>query len=57
LEVKGQDVPEAKAKHNALGEWVAAVNTHGGFGIWNCQVSFDPSDVEDKLAKFAVLDS
>jgi type III restriction enzyme len=50
LEVKGQDVPEAKAKHNALGEWVAAINAHGGFGRWNWQVSFNPSDVDDKLA-------
>ena len=50
LEVKGQDVPEAKAKHNALGEWVAAINAQGGFGGWNWHVSFNPSDVDDKLA-------
>jgi type III restriction enzyme len=53
LEVKGQDTAEAKAKHNALGEWVSGVNAHGGFATWNWQVSFEPSDVEDKLAKFA----
>ena len=48
---------EAKAKHNALGEWVVAINAHGGFGRWNWQVSFDPSDVDDKLEKFAVSNS
>lgn len=53
LEVKGQDVPEAKAKHKALGEWVAAANEHGGFGKWAWDVSFDLSDVDDKIAKHA----
>jgi type III restriction enzyme len=51
LEVKGQDVPEAKAKHNALAEWVEAVNSHGGFGRWEWDVSFNISDVDDKIAK------
>jgi len=53
LEVKGQDVPEAKAKHSALAEWVNAVNGHGGFGEWAWDVSFDISDVDEKLAKHA----
>jgi type III restriction enzyme len=53
LEVKGQDVPEAKAKHNALGEWIDAINGNGGFGKWSWDVSFNLSDVDDKIAKHA----
>jgi type III restriction enzyme len=45
LEVKGQDSDEARAKRRALAEWVQAVNAHGGFGTWACDVSSDPADV------------
>jgi type III restriction enzyme len=34
----------------ALGEWVEAVNTHGGFGRWDSGVSYDPADVADILS-------
>jgi type III restriction enzyme len=53
LEVKGQDIPESKAKHNALSEWADAVNTHGGFGKWAWDVSFNIADVDEKIAKHA----
>jgi type III restriction enzyme len=51
LETKGQDTPRDRAKRAALAEWVAAVNEHGGFGRWACDVSFSPSDLPDILAR------
>lgn len=56
LEVKGQDTEEAKAKRHFLDEWVKAVNSHGGFGHWAWDVSFDPNDIEGILAKHAAAD-
>ncbi len=44
LEVKGQDTQENKTKREFLGEWVSAVNQHGGFGSWACDVSRNPKD-------------
>ncbi len=51
LETKGQDSPEARAKHDALNEWVTAVNAHGGFGHWAAHVSRHPRDVAGILAR------
>ena len=51
LETKGQDTPKDKVKREALNEWIQAVNSHGGFGEWRWEVSFDPSDVGDILNK------
>ncbi len=51
LEVKGQDSQQNKTKREFLDEWVKAVNQHGGFGKWVWDVSFDPGDVADLLAK------
>jgi type III restriction enzyme len=51
LEVKGQDSPQDQAKRRFLEEWVKAVNEHGGFGRWAADVSFNPSDLVDTLAK------
>lgn len=51
LEVKGEDSQEQQTKRQFLAEWVAAVNSHGGFGTWACDVSFHPADVGDILAK------
>jgi hypothetical protein len=53
LEVKGRATDQDKAKREALGEWVEAVNEHGGFGRWACEVSFGPSDLRTILAKHA----
>lgn len=51
LEVKGQDSAENQTKRKFLAEWVKAVNTHGGFGKWKWDVSFDTSDIVDVLQK------
>ena len=53
LEVKGQDTQQNRTKREFLAEWVKAVNEHGGFGHWACDVSFDPADIAGKLAKHA----
>jgi hypothetical protein len=45
LEVKGQDDEQNKTKREFLAEWVEAVNAHGGFGIWACDVSRHAKDV------------
>ena len=45
LEVKGQDTQENKTKREFLAEWVRAVNQHGGFGSWGCDVSHHPADL------------
>ncbi len=50
LEVKGKNDDEAKAKRAALDEWIAAVNAHGGFGVWTSDVSFSPDDITSKIA-------
>jgi hypothetical protein len=49
LEVKGQDDEQNKTKRGFLVEWVNAVNGHDGFGIWACDVSRHPKDVESIL--------
>jgi type III restriction enzyme len=42
LELKGQDNQEQQTKREFLGEWVRAVNRHGGFGAWGADVSRIP---------------
>ena len=51
LETKGQDSEQNQTKRRFLGEWVKAVNEHGGFGRWSCDVSRDPGDIKDILAR------
>ena len=51
LEVKGQDTQQDQSKRTFLDEWCKAVNTHGGFGIWKWDVSFDASDLKGILVK------
>jgi type III restriction enzyme len=51
LEVKGQDDEQNKTKRGFLAEWVKAVNGQGGFGIWACDVSRHPKDVEGILKR------
>jgi type III restriction enzyme len=55
LEIKGQDSPQNKAKRAALAEWVRCVNTHGGFGRWAADVSFNPADVAEILDKHSAV--
>jgi len=51
LEVKGQDSQQDMTKRDFLGEWVRAVNSHGGFGTWALDVSFSPADLPGILKK------
>lgn len=50
LEVKGQDGQQHQTKRDFLNEWVNAVNGYGGFGRWHWTVSFEPSDLEQKIS-------
>ena len=51
LETKGQDSEQNQTKRRFLNEWVNAVNEHGGFGRWSWDVSRNPGDIEDLLAR------
>lgn len=51
LEIKGEDSEKNRTKRRFLDEWVRAVNSHGGFGHWEWDVSFDPSGLSDVLQK------
>jgi len=51
LEVKGQDNHEQQTKREFLAEWVRAINGHGGFGLWAADVSRNPTDIHEILAK------
>ena len=53
LEVKGQDNEQNQTKRRFLDEWIQAVNAHGGFGSWCWDVSKDPGDIKDVLARNA----
>tara|TARA_Y100001970_G_C14242911_1_gene866021 strand:+ start:1556 stop:4324 length:2769 start_codon:yes stop_codon:yes gene_type:complete len=53
LETKGVDSQQNQTKRKFLEEWVKAINNQGGFGVWNSDVSFDPSDVEGILNKYS----
>ena len=51
LEVKGQDNQEQQTKREFLSEWVRAVNSHGGFGVWDSDVSRNPTDIHEILSR------
>jgi type III restriction enzyme len=51
LEVKGQDSQEQQTKREFLAEWISAVNNDGGFGTWVADVSKNPGDIHDILAR------
>ena len=50
LEVKGREREEDRTKRRYMEEWCEAVNAHGGFGRWECAVSWRPGDIHDILA-------
>ena len=54
LETKGKDTDQDRTKREFLGEWVNAVNAHGGFGSWSWDVSKHPADLKDIIARHAV---
>jgi type III restriction enzyme len=45
VETKGQNTPQDETKRRYLGEWVKAVNEHGGFGKWKSDRCLNPSDL------------
>jgi type III restriction enzyme len=49
LETKGVDDDQNRTKRSFLDLWVKAVNQHGGFGRWHCDVSFSTNDLINKL--------
>lgn len=53
LETKGKDTEQDQTKRRFLDEWVKAVNAQGGFGHWCWDVSKDPGDIKDALARHA----
>lgn len=52
LETKGRETDQDRTKREFLGEWVKAVNMHGGFGRWRCDVAFAPGELEGIIAKY-----
>jgi type III restriction enzyme len=53
LETKGQDTEQDQTKRRFLDEWVKAVNAHRGFGHWCWDVSRNPADIKDIIARHA----
>lgn len=51
LEIKGQDSEQERAKRSAMDAWVKGVNAKGGFGVWCCDVAYEPSHIQDILAR------
>jgi type III restriction enzyme len=47
LEVKGMDSQQNQTKRKFLDEWITAVNSHAGFGLWQWAVSKNPSNIPD----------
>ena len=43
LEVKGDPMEIDYSKEKYLKEWIEAVNSHGGFGRWSCDM-YKPGD-------------
>jgi type III restriction enzyme len=53
VETKGQNTPQDDTKRRYLGEWVKAVNEHGGFGKWKSDRCLNPSDLPTVIHKAA----
>lgn len=50
IEVKGVEDDMSRAKHEALCEWVRAVNTTGNYGEWSCEVVHNPAEIDGVIA-------
>lgn len=46
IETKGQFTNKDRAKRGFLEQWTEAVNQHGGFGYWQCEISRSPADLK-----------
>ena len=57
LETKGRDTDKDRTKRAFLAEWVEAVNQHGGFGRWACDVSLGPGEIHGILARHLHADA
>ena len=53
LETKGEETERTRTKHKFLQEWVKAVNEHGGFGHWSCDISRAPGELHEILRSHA----
>ena len=56
LETKGEETEQTRTKHKYLQEWVEAVNVHGGFGHWSCDMSRAPGELHEILKKHTITD-
>ncbi len=54
LEIKGEETDQSRVKHKFLEEWVRAVNEHGGYGHWDCDISFEPSEAMEIINRYSV---
>ncbi|MEI1249883.1 BPTD_3080 family restriction endonuclease [Rhizobium aouanii] len=54
LEIKGINSPQNQAKRDALDEWIKAINTAGGFGLWSADVAFQPAEIQDIITRHTV---
>ncbi|MCL6478861.1 MAG: DEAD/DEAH box helicase family protein [Peptococcaceae bacterium] len=52
LEVKGRNDQQSEAKRKAMEEWIRAVNTHGGFGEWYSDVSYNIGEIKGIIKKY-----
>lgn len=52
LETKGKETDQDRTKWKFLQQWVEAVNTHGGFGLWHCAITRQPGEILQVLAKY-----
>ena len=54
LETKGKETERTHTKYRFLQEWVKAVNIHGGFGHWSCDMSLVPGKFHEILMKHGI---
>ena len=53
VETKGDFNEEARAKHEALKEWVKAINEKGEHGRWDCDVADSPGKIHKILEQYS----
>ena len=50
LEAKGIEKQKDRTKEKFTREWIQAVNSHGGFGIWDYAISKSPADIREIIS-------